>query len=431
MEIGPLLLEHLWQLLLMLVLLCFSAFFSGSETAFFSLCRHDLKHYGKSGSRTERIILDLLSQPRSLLIAVLFGNMVVNILFFSISALLAEKLGESLGNWALAGVGLSSLMAVIVFGEVVPKSVAVKIPQRFSRMSAFPLFLFQKMVRLVTRLIEEFADWLGDLASRKLEKKKYVTQEELKTLLDLSRERGIIDPREGHFIKEVLELGDIRVKEVMTPRVDIGAFDLSGTRSAFLEFAQARKLSRVPVFRGDLDTIEGILRTKEVIFSKDEDLAGLVRKVPFIPENKTVESLLREFVEKKIAIAVVVDEYGGTEGLVALEDVLEEIVGEIWDEFDEAESPIREVGEGRYLLAGNFSLRDWSDMFNVEMSLPSLATMGGFVTSLLGHLPATGETAEFRGWRFTVKGVKRNRILHLLMEREGLETGTSTGDTGE
>jgi CBS domain containing-hemolysin-like protein len=232
-------------------------------------------------------------------------------------------------------------------------------------------------------------------------------------------------------MQRVLGLREMRVKEVMVPRVDIRAFDLSEGRERFLETFVRKRDSTVPVYRGSIDEIDAVLRAKDVYFSKERDLSKLARKVTFVPETKTVESLLREFRNEKRSVAIVVDEYGGTEGMVTLEDILEAIVGEIEDEYDRGEEPVRKVGEDAYLLAGGLSIREWSQTFGMDLPAEGADTLGGYIVFSLGRLPVEGDVVRYRNLEFTVKRVVGRRVQRILARATGPGAGRIEGAAEE
>ena len=253
-------------------------------------------------------------------------------------------------------------------------------------------------------------------------------------LVDMSEERGIIDRGEEELIQEVVDFGNTRIKEVMVPRVEVGAFGLTKSREELLKLIQQTHHARVPVYTRDIDHIEGIIYTKEFLMSPERPLRSFIRKVPFVPETKTVESMLAEFRRTDTRMAIVVDEYGGTAGLVTLEDLVEEIVGEIEDEHDQVEEPVRRLGPRRFMLSGKLSIRDWAELFEVELADTAVTTVGGLVVSLLGHLPRTGEQVSFGNLTLTVTKMSRRRVQEVVLavldnNNVGGEEGASPGET--
>jgi putative hemolysin len=405
--------EHLPQIILLLALLGVSGFFSGSETALFSLRTHQIR---SSRSASLRLAGTLLRQPRDLLITILLGNMFVNVAFFSVSVGLALHLGRTRGQGAAAGASIFFLLTLILLGEVIPKGVAARAPRGWARLCAYPLTILFGLSRPVHWLLGRFLGPVSDWISRLTPPDAGLTTEELRMMVELSETAGVLHERENYIMQRVVELREMRVKEVMVPRVDMRAFDLSRGREAFLADFKRHRNSRVPVYRESIDEIQGVLHAKEVHFSEEEDLSRLVRKVPFIPETKTVESLLRQFREGGQRVAIVVDEYGGTEGLVTLEDILEAIVGEIEDEYDRGDEPVRRISESAYLLEGDLGIREWRQISGVDLPSQGVETLGGFIVFSLGRLPREGDQVVYRNIRFTVQKMLQRRVGRIRVE---------------
>jgi len=412
--------ECLPTLLVMAGLLCLSAFFSGSETALFSLSREQRRRLQESKRRSAWLIDRLLHDPKALLVTVLFGNMLVNVGFFSLSYTLAESIRHDAryGTTGATVVGLMGLFTLIVFGEVMPKSMAIQFALPISRLACGPIYLLAKLFRPIRYVFGSVLDVALRFSDRFHSPQGYITAEELKMLIGLCERHGVIDRDEQRMIQDVVEFADIRVREVMVPRVDMALFRLGGRVDEFLALARERRVSKIPVYENTIDEIVGIVHVRDLFLHAEDDVRDHVRPVLFVPESKTVESLLREFRREHRQIAIVVDEYGGTEGLVTLEDILEEIVGEIGDEFDQPEpEPVRRIEEDRYLLSGDLSIREWSGIFGFDVGRGRMNTLGGFVTSLLGHLPRPGERVDYKNLSFEVEAMRGRRVATVLLER--------------
>ncbi len=411
-------LEWLGLFCLMGALLFLSALFSSSETALFSLGKEDVKRLKGEDSRIARILADLVSSPKKLLITILLGNTGVNVAFYSTSFVLAREISSSdISNasfWAWS-VGILSLLAVIILGEVIPKGIAVRIPEHLSRVVAVPISVMESLLLPFRIPITLVLDGLGRLFVRGGEKEPYITTEELKVMLALSERYGVVEPRERTMIHAVLDFGRMRVRDAMVPRVDMTAFDISDPVDDFLKLVRETVHKKIPVYEEDRDNILGVVYAKDVFLNPDADIKGMIRTVPFVPETKTIESLLREFRREHQQMAIVADEYGGTAGLITLEDILEEVVGEIQDETERYEEPIRKFGSNKYLVHGNIALMDWCETFGFELD-PVADTIGGYVVSLLGHIPQRNDSATHKNIVFTVIEVRKRRITRLLVE---------------
>ncbi|MEW6356253.1 MAG: hemolysin family protein [Planctomycetota bacterium] len=400
-----------------------SFFFSGSETALFSLTKEDLHRFREQEGRLGHIIHSLLESPKDLLITILFGNMVSNVCFYSLSYGLLVQVRNPLVRTAA---GFAPLLCVVICGEVLPKSIAVGIPRQFARVVAIPITVIKKATYFIRIVLGNVIDYLARIIKHEAQEQKYITAHELKMLVDLSQKTGVIDSAERTMLNEIVEMGDTRVKEIMTPRVDMTLFDLSDGREKLRRLVCKTRHSRVPVYEERIDNIIGVIHSKDIFLKPDADLASLIRPIRAVPESQTIESLLREFREEKKQLAIVVDEYGGVEGMVTLEDILEEIVGEIGDEFDKTKIPARLTEDGDYLLAGDLNLRQWEVLFGEDVPLRGVTTLGGFVTALLGHLPREGEHVQYKNLSMTVEKLKHHRVAQVrlhLMHKDGDEGG--------
>ncbi len=407
----------LTDLLLMAVLLGLSAFFSASETAFFSLRRRDLRQLEQTPGFAGGLILRLRSNTQSLLTTVLFGNMLVNISYFAL-ATTATLAASSAGKNALAyALGVGFLAVLIIGGEVVPKAVAVAVPMRFARLAAVPLFLFQKATMPVQKVLGVVIRIPSALLAGR-QTAAYLTREELQLLIRATGESGVIDRGERDLMNEVMEFAEIRVREVMVPRVDAVAFEVGANLEQVRLIVREKEISTVPVYEGAIDNVIGVVDAKEVLLSDARALRDHLRPVPlFVPEVARIEPVLHQFRELKCSFAIVVDEYGGWAGIVTLEDIVEEIVGDISDEFEASTKPVRRVGPDQYVLSGSVSIRDWTEIFGISVDLAGVETLGGFIALRLGRLPREGDTVTFGNLTLTVRTIARRRAAEVLIER--------------
>ena len=412
-----------FHLAAMALLLCASAFFSGSETALFYLSRDQLRRFRTSGNPLRYLAARLMDDPRGVLVTVLFGNMTANVGFFAMSVMLAHQIGDRFPGQAWAwrvGIFVVAPLLVIVFGEVTPKSLAATRPARIAPWVSLPL-TFLGWVVLPLRWILGYAvvsPLQRLITGRRPVPRALVTTDELQAIVEVSEREGAVSREESEMLTEVLELAELRVREVMTPRVEIVACDVRTPTPRVLDLFRRSRHTKIVVYEGGIDETRGVVYAKTAFLAPDRPLATLVRPVHYAPEMKTVESLLKEFRAKRIQFALVVDEYGGVAGLVTLEDCLEEIVGEIEDETDRpGPEPVRRLGPAEYLLAGNLSIRSWADLFDQDR--PDIggrySTVAGFVTSLLGRVPRQGDAATWRNLEFTVEEVRRRRVMRVRL----------------
>ena len=414
--IHQILIDQIPILAVLAILLACSAFFSGSETALFSLTRSDRRRLERSSNRTNRLILALLRDPQRLLASVLLGNMVVNVSFYSLSVFVSVRLAAA-STTSAAGFGIASLLAVTLFGEVSPKGIAVGHPIGFARLVTPALYLYCGLVRPISAVLRRVSLAVTHLLSTHTTHLPYVTQEELQMLMGMAEQQGVMDRETCGMMEQVIEIGSIRVSEVMTPRVDTTMFDLASGREAFCALVKETHEERIPAYEGSMDNVLGVLVAREVFLRPEKEIRSLPRPVPFVPETQTVESLLRRFRETGGHMAVVVDEYGGTSGLVTMEHLMEEVVGNIRDEFEVEETPVEELDADTYLLAGDLSTRDWRHLLGVGFDPPGIETVAGFVIHLLGRIPREGDFVEWRGLRFGVERMSGRRVVRVRVQR--------------
>ncbi|MDP6601492.1 MAG: hemolysin family protein [Phycisphaerales bacterium] len=415
-NLGP---GNIAILIFLLPLLVCSAFFSGSETALFRLGgaqRLELKHRNTSSSRA---VLLLLDQPRGLLITILLGNMTVNVLYFVAgSVLLLRMPGGLLTDIAVA---VGTLLTLTLFGEVIPKMAAATRPQGMALFLAQPLLLTHRAIGPLRALVDMLAVTpLSRLATT--DSPTPLSAEELASLIDLSSSDGVIDRNEQEIIREVVELGQIRVREVMTPRVSMISIDADADEQTIREVVTATRLTQLPVQGGDLDHILGMLHVKRYLIRAAAGptlLQASMTRPLFIPQNATLDQLLSHFRDKRCRLAIVVDEYGGTAGLVTLEDVLEELVGEIGMQTEEQASPPRRLDNDRWQLSGSTNVRTWADSAGLFLDRCPAATLGGLVLSKLGHIPEQGDVVHAGSLRLEVAEVAEHRVTSVIVSIDG------------
>jgi len=420
--------ELFWHLVTMALLLGASAYFSLSETALFNLSRDQLRRFHASRSLLRRAAARLMDDPRRLLVTVLFGNMLVNTAFFVMGVVLIQDIAdlgpEHARIWEVA-VGVLTPVVVIVAGEITPKSVAAAMPERLAPLAGLPLMVLGYVLAPVRAALGyTLVLPLGRLvaAGRGKEEHSYITRDELQAIVEVAAREGAVTSQESDMLTDILELGGLKVREVMKPRVEIAGCDRVTPMPLVLTAFRQMRHSKMLVYEAEMDNVVGAVYAKTAFLNPDKPLAELVRPVYYVPEMKTVESLLKDFRARRIQFAVVVDEYGGVSGLVTLEDCLEQIVGEIEDEKDRPSvPPVERVSESEYLLAGNLSIRSWADAFDLDVpSDPGrYSTLAGFLTTLLGRMPRLGDTIEWRNLAFTVHEMRRHRVMRVRVRLTG------------
>ena len=419
-----------WQLKLIFLIIFFllSAFFSGSEVSLFSLDRRKLKSEFNRHPLRKRYIEYLLEYPRRLLVTILIGNTIVNVAASIIAVSLALDFSARIGispNIALTVQIILLTVFIVIFGELIPKVWASKNPVSFAGIVAVPLYwagvLLFPAAETLTELIKLFVSKL-----RFDKSKSAILPEEISDLAELGHERGSIIEEEHGLINSIVGFRKVTVHEVMTPRVDMTSISNNSGFSELLDVITTSGHSRIPLYEEDLDKITGIIYAKDVLpyiknneLSKQLSLQSIARKPMFIPRSKMINDLMHEFQEKKMHIAIVVDEYGGTAGLITLEDILEEIIGEIRDEYDKEEIPVTKTGNNQYMVLGKLPVDDLNELLNVDLSFGTgeFETLGGMILSYAGHIPREGYSFQLENYKFTVKEISNKRIKKVLIEK--------------
>jgi len=401
------------KIILMLILLASSAFFSGSETAFINLSPRQIRLLEKSEHKLQKLISNLLSKRRKLLNCFLLGNMTVNVLFFAVSSVLIIRL-KDYSSLAAAFTALLSFAAILLFGEILPKSLAYANSKNFCLAAALPAYLSLQIfgpVEFVLKVI------ILEPALRLLlgptRHPKTITISEFKSLIETTRRQGLITADENKLFTEVIELGFLKVRHVMKPRVDMIACDVTESSKEAMRKMKENHLTRLPVYVRSIDNIIGIVHLRQILLRGEVSLDKIVQKVNFVPEQKTVESLLEFFRRSQTDMAIVVDEYGGIAGSVRLEDIAEELLGQI--EPTSQTELIEQTGPFQYRLSGNVAIHDWADVLDIDLAQTRMVTIGGLVTALLGRIPKPGDTAYLKNLKFTVEKVKQHRIETLVL----------------
>ena len=404
------------KIILMLILLAGSAFFSGSETAFINLSPRQIRLLEKSGHKLQKLVAGLLAKRRRLLNCFLLGNMTVNVLFYAVSSVLIIRL-KNYGGLAPAVAALLSFAGILLFGEILPKSLAYANSKNFCIAAALPAYIFLQIfgpVELVFKVV------ILEPALRLLlgpaRHPKAITVSEFKSLIETTRKQGLITADENKLFTEVIELGFLKVRHVMRPRVDMIACDVNESSAEALRKMKENRLTKLPVYAGSIDNIIGLVHLRLILLRDQVTLDKIVQQVNFVPEQKTVESLLEFFRRSKTDMAIVVDEYGGIAGSVQLEDIAEELFGQI--EPASRVEPVEQTGPFEYRLSGNVAVHDWADMLGIDLAQTQMVTIGGLVTALLGKMPKNTDVAYLKNLKFTVEKVQKHRIETLILTLE-------------
>jgi len=404
---------------LLTLLFGFSAFFAACEAAFFSLNQAQRIDFKENKGNTGALVYSLLVKPKELLITIYIGNELVNI---AIAALITSLSLHLFGNAGVAvAIGVGTFL-ILLFGEIVPKSLSLTFSERFALLAAHPLSWFAWMVRPFQRRLTWLAESLIALFGIHpvYEPPAPISDMEFRTMVEMGEGHGVIEAQEREMIHNVIEFGEKTVFEVMTPKIDMFTLQSDEKMEAVLPKIVQNFYSRVPVYDKEGETVVGILFTKDLnrfkhLPSEKFNLKNILHPTVFVPENKKLNDMLEEFKRLKRHMAIVLDEYGSVTGLVTLEDLLEELVGEIDSEMRPEELPITQIGQNQFRILGTLSIADFNDQFNCVLPNGEVSTMGGFVFGLFGRVPRSGESIAFENFRFMVEKMKGARILNLQL----------------
>ncbi|MCL2647684.1 MAG: hemolysin family protein [Phycisphaerales bacterium] len=407
-------LGNLLFLILLLVLLAISAVFSGMETVLFSLSRYDLARMKKSANRMEILAASLRDHPRALLTSLLVGNMTCTLICLVLSSLLLARLNEAmhtimpatwLGYVILVILALIPPLLVTYLSDIFPKVIGAQNNTRLAPLIALP-------VATLVRILWPLSATIETVVMRPMHRLIGTRDEEggggafstdeLRELLEMSEKQGVIDVSENELLQEVVRIADLKVRDVMTPRVDITAFNIKDPSEKLIALFQSSHLNRILTFDGQIDHVTGMLYGKTVMLEATApgldvrrlDLRKLIQPVRYVPEQQSLDQLLHHFRQTRTQLAVVVDEFGGLIGVVTLTDVVEQMVGDIYEPYDQSAQAIERVGPDEYLVSGDLSMADWMDAFGARVETTHTTTVAGFLAAHLKRLPRAGDEVK-------------------------------------
>ena len=405
--------ENILQIGLLIVLLLGSGFFSASETSLMSLSKIRIRYMEEEGVKGAKLVSSLIEKSSDLLSSILVGNNVVNIAATSVStSLFISIFGD--GGVAIATAVMTVL--VLIFGEITPKTIAANSPEKIAVIVSKPISIIMEITKpivwvfnLLTGIIFKIMGIENDGV------KPFITEEELKAMVNVSHEEGVLEIEEREIINNVFQFGDMQAKEAMIQRLDMVAVNIEDSYDEIIELFKSEKLSRLPVYQESIDDIVGILNIKDIIFLSDEEIQNFniknyVREAFFTYEFKKITQLLEEMKKEKSQMAIVVDEYGGTAGLLTIEDLVEVIVGDIDDEYDEEEEEIVKVSDNEYLVEGSTKISDVNEQIGINFESDEFDSIGGFIIGYLKRIPEENELIEVGNVKFSVESIDKNRI---------------------
>jgi len=397
-------------IIIFIFLLILSAFFSGTETAYF--------HIRKHRKETPKKIKSVLDSPQRLLVSLLTGNTIVNVSIASLAAYITAGFADDY-TWSKSTLILMEVLVVsvvvLIFGEILPKMIAIKYSKEYALKMYTPLKIMMFILSPIAQGFNAITNVVIKIIPFRKEK-IFDSEEELKILAELGEEEGTLQEEESDMIQSIFDFKEKTVGEIITPRVDIVSLKSDESIDKAMDIIGERQFSKIPIYKDTIDNIKGILYAKDIIpylmgSRPNVNLQTLARQPFFVPETKPIDDLMEEFKLRKTSIAIVVDEWGGTEGLVTLEDVVEEVMGEIRDPYDQEESNVLKQSDGSFIVKGSITIYDLEEETDIEFPEDrDYDTLGGFILDILTDIPQTGEQVEFNDMVFTVQTVENNRI---------------------
>ena len=413
------------QILIVIGLLALSAFFSSSETAMMAVNKIRVRNLADAGLSSAQTLMKVLDNQPKMLSAILIGNNIVNISASSLATILVTR---AFGDMYVGvGTGILTLL-VLIFGEITPKTSATLYSETMALRFAKPIYMIMQVLTPVIFIVDKLSQGVLRLLHVDPNKKQdAITEDELRTIVEVSHEEGVIESDEKKMIYNVFDFGDSVAKDIMVPRIDMTFIDVDATFSEVIEVFREVKYTRYPVYEETTDNVIGIINIKDLLLTENQKkfcIRDYLREPLYTYEFKKTAELMVELRKTQNNIAIVLDEYGATAGLITLEDMLEEIVGEIRDEYDEDEEDlIRRIGPREYVVEAAMKLDDLNDQLGLDLESEDYDSIGGFIIGLLDHLPE-GEEVTHKTLRFVVDKVDRNRIdkIHLYIQEEETES---------
>ena len=414
------------QILIVIGLLALSAFFSSSETAMMAVNKIRVRNLADAGLSSAQTLMKVLDNQPKMLSAILIGNNIVNIPASSLATILVTR---AFGDMYVGvGTGILTLL-VLIFGEITPKTSATLYSETMALRFAKPIYMIMQVLTPVIFIVDKLSQGVLRLLHVDPNKKQdAITEDELRTIVEVSHEEGVIESDEKKMIYNVFDFGDSVAKDIMVPRIDMTFIDVDATFSEVIEVFREVKYTRYPVYEETTDNVIGIINIKDLLLTENQKkfcIRDYLREPLYTYEFKKTAELMVELRKTQNNIAIVLDEYGATAGLITLEDMLEEIVGEIRDEYDEDEEDlIRRIGPREYVVEAAMKLDDLNDQLGLDLESEDYDSIGGFIIGLLDHLPEEGEEVTHKTLRFVVDKVDRNRIdkIHLYIQEEETES---------
>ena len=413
--------DNYWKIILLFSLLALSALFSASETALTSLNKIRVQQMTDEKVKGIDRVNKLLADPNKLLSSILIGNNLVNI---GASSLMTSLAIELFGN---RGVGIATgimTLLILIFSEITPKSLAAQNAEKLSLQLSGFVYLNMLLVTPVSIILSQITGRLIQLLGGEVdEERKYITHEELQTIVNVSHREGILEGEEKDMIQSIFDFRNAHASDVMIPRADMVAIDINLPQAEIIEIISGKKYSRIPVYEDSVDQIIGILHLKDLLLlekdqAKEIDFRKYLRPPHFTYNYKPIKDLFQKMKSERIPMAIVVDEYGGTEGIVTLEDLVEQIVGDIEDEYDSFIRSFKKIKDNEYVLNGNTEIEEVNELMGTDLQSDEFDTIAGFVLGIIGRFPNEFEKIHYQDLIFTVEKFDKNRIEKIRITKQ-------------
>ena len=405
--------------LLIVLLIALSAFFSGSEISYSSLHALRMQNAAESGGLAAKAAYWIYQAYDSALVTILIGNNLVNIASSSVATLIAVSLLGDEGAWAATAV---MTVLILTFGEIIPKIIAVQLPEGFAKFVALPLRVMMFITKPIVWVFNKLLMLLDRVWARFGESGPTVTEDDLETILETVEDEGVIDEDRAELLQSALDFGDVLAYEIITPRVDMLAIDIEDDWEEVLKTAYDSPYSRIPVYEDTIDNIIGILHLnhffKELVEQPQFDLRSILMPVNFVHKTMPLDDVLTVMKKRQCHMVIVTDEYGGTMGCLTMEDVLEQLVGDIWDESDEIVDEFVQTGEDTYEADGDMRIYDFFEELDIDDRDfdDDNATLGGWAIEMLGDYPKVGDSFDYKNLTITVKKLQNLRVIRLAVQ---------------
>ncbi|MEN6419414.1 MAG: hemolysin family protein [Clostridiaceae bacterium] len=414
----------IWQYLGIAGLLALSAFFSGSEIAFAKANRMRLRAATEQGSVLSKIAYYIYQSYDNALVTILIGNNLVNIAASSVATIIAIALIGDNGAWVAT---LAMTVLIITFGEIVPKIVASQIPEEFAKAVSIPLRVLMTLLFPLVWLLSLLLRSVDKLLKKRVGETPSVTEEDLETILDTVEDEGVIDEDRADLLQSALDFDEVLAYEILTPRVDMVAIDIDDDKDEILRTIFDSPYSRIPIYRDTVDNVIGVLHLNRVFKALADgaeiNLSQMMMPATFVYKTMALPDVLKVMKKRKSHLVVVTDEYGGTMGVLSMEDVLEQLVGDIWDESDEVDEEIVSLGGGRFDVDADMRIEDFFEELDIDDRDfdDDNTTLGGWVIEQLGRYPRVGDQFDYRNLTITIKKRRKLRVIRLLVVAHPVE----------